>query len=39
MGDSERKLASVRAAAAHAFPSGDVDDMLAEIERGYVERT
>lgn len=36
--DSARKLATVRAAARHAFPSGDIDDMLAEIERGYVAR-
>lgn len=31
----ERRLAAVRAAARHEFPTGDVDDMLAEIERGY----
>lgn len=33
--DAERKLAAVRAAATHAFPTGDVAQMLAEIERGY----
>jgi len=27
---------AVRAASRHAFPTGDVDQMLAEIERGYV---
>ena len=32
----ERKLAVVRAAAKHRFPAGDVEQMLAEIERGYV---
>jgi hypothetical protein len=32
----DTKLAVLRAATRHDFPSGDVDDMLAEIERGYV---
>ncbi|MCA1834219.1 MAG: CopG family transcriptional regulator [Actinomycetota bacterium] len=31
-----RKLAAVRAAARHAFPSADIDQMLTEIERGYL---
>lgn len=31
----ERKLAAVRAASRHAFPTADIDQMLAEIERGY----
>ena len=35
-GDLDRKLDAVRAASRHAFPTGDVDQMLAEIERGYV---
>ena len=30
-----RKLAAVRAAARHSFPTGDIDEMLADIERGY----
>jgi predicted ATPase len=30
-----KKLDSVRIAAQHEFPSGDVEDMLAEIEAGY----
>ena len=34
-GDADRKLAAVRAAARHGFPSGDLDDMLREIESGY----
>ncbi len=29
------KLRIVRAAARHAFPTADIDQMLAEIERGY----
>ncbi len=32
----ERKLAVVRAAAKHRFPTADVERMLAEIERGYL---
>jgi hypothetical protein len=31
----DRKLAAIRTAAGHAFPTGEVADMLAEIERGY----
>lgn len=34
--DGERKLAAVRAALRHAFPTGEIEAMLAEIERGYV---
>lgn len=29
------KLDAVRRASAHAFPTGDIDVMLGEIERGY----
>jgi hypothetical protein len=32
--DAKKKLATVRAAAEHAFPTADIDQMLAEIERG-----
>ena len=32
---ADRKLAAVRAATRHAFPTADIDRMLAEIERGY----
>ncbi|HVR29652.1 MAG TPA: antitoxin [Thermoanaerobaculia bacterium] len=32
----ERKLAVVRAAAKHELPTADIDQMLSEIERGYV---
>lgn len=35
-GDPKKKLAAVRRAAEHAFPTADVDQMLAEIERGYL---
>ena len=34
-GDASRKLATIRAAANHSFPAPDIDQMLAEIERGY----
>ena len=33
--DVNRKLAAVRAAAGHAFPTADIEQMNAEIERGY----
>lgn len=32
----ERKLALVRAAMKHSFPTADIDQMLAEIEKGRV---
>ena len=35
-GDTSKKLAVVRAAARHAFPTADIPQMLAEIERGYL---
>ena len=34
--DDARKLAVVREAAEHAYPSGDIEEMLREIESGYV---
>jgi hypothetical protein len=34
-GDAGRKLAAVQTAARHSFPSGNIREMLAEIERGY----
>lgn len=34
-GRAEAKLTAVRAAARHEFPTGDIDSMLEEIERGY----
>lgn len=36
LGDVEKKLAAVRAAAKYDFPAGDIETMLAEIERGYL---
>lgn len=33
-GDVERRLATVRAAAAQGFPAPDVEQMLDEVERG-----
>jgi len=33
--ESGRKLAAVRAGARHAFPAPDIEQKLAEIERGY----
>lgn len=36
-GDQARKLAVVRTATGHSFPTGDIDRMLAEIEHGYLE--
>ena len=33
---AKKKLAVVRAAMHHTFPSGDVGQMLREIERGYL---
>ena len=35
VGDAGKKLDVVRAAARHSFPTADINDMLAEIERGY----
>lgn len=34
--DAGKKLDAVRAAARHGFPAGDIEQMLAEIERGYL---
>ena len=31
----EAKLRAVREAAAHAYPSGDIEEMLGDIDRGY----
>jgi hypothetical protein len=35
-GGVEKKLAAVRAAVKHDFPTSDIDTMLAEIEHGYL---
>ena len=34
-GDPRRKLATVREAARGAYPTADLPEMLAQIERGY----
>jgi predicted ATPase len=34
--EASKKLEVVRAAAAHSFPTGDIDQMLGEVEKGYV---
>ena len=35
LGSNAKKLEVIRAAAQHDYPTGDIDTMLAEIERGY----
>ena len=35
IGDAKKKLEVVRAAVRHSYPSGDIEQMIAEIERGY----
>jgi hypothetical protein len=35
-GDARKKIEVVRAASRHSFPTGDIEQMLAEIERGYL---
>jgi hypothetical protein len=35
LGEVEKKLEAIRAAARHESPTSDIDTMLAEIERGY----
>jgi hypothetical protein len=35
LGDTGKKLEVIRAASQHDYPTGDIDTMLAEIERGY----
>lgn len=37
-GDVEAKRRAIRQAVGHSFPTGDIEQMLAEIERGYVGR-
>jgi hypothetical protein len=36
---ADRKLSVLREAARHSYPTGDIDQMLEEIERGYLERS
>lgn len=37
-GDVEAKRRAIRRAVGHSFPTGDIDQVLAEIERGYLGR-
>jgi hypothetical protein len=36
IGDVEKKLAAIRAAARHEFPTAGIETMLTEIEQGYL---
>jgi hypothetical protein len=38
LGDMEKKLQIVRAAATHEFPTADIGTVLAEIEQGYLDK-
>lgn len=38
-GDISKKLAVIRAATRHEFPTGEIEDMLAEIESGFMRDT
>ena len=33
--ETGRKLRAIREAAAHAYPAGEIEEMLGQIERGY----
>lgn len=33
--DTTKKLSALRSAARHSFPTADIDQMLAEIDKGY----
>ena len=35
LGDVGKKIAAVRAAARHTYPSADIEQMLTQIEIGY----
>jgi predicted 2-oxoglutarate/Fe(II)-dependent dioxygenase YbiX len=37
--ETDKKIAVIRAAMGHAFPSGDIEHVLSEIERGYLRET
>jgi len=37
--DPRRKLQVLRAATSHSFPTEDIEEMLAQIERGYAEES
>ena len=35
--DPARKLEAIRNATEHSFPTGDIDEVLEQIERGYLD--
>lgn len=35
--EAEEKLRAIREAASYAYPAGDIDALLADIERGYAD--
>jgi hypothetical protein len=35
--DAEPKLRAIREATTYAYPVGDIDELLADIERGYAD--
>ena len=35
--EAGKKLQVIRAAARHSFPTADIDEMLGQIERGYLD--
>lgn len=37
-GDIEDRLSAVRTATRYSFPTADIDDMLREVEQGYLVR-
>jgi hypothetical protein len=39
LGNAPAKIAAVREAARHSFPVGSIEDLLGDIERGYLEKT
>jgi hypothetical protein len=36
-GDPDSKLGAIRSAVSHDFPAPDVEQMLAEVEQGYIQ--
>jgi hypothetical protein len=39
VGDRRQKLEVIRAAVRHSFPTGDIEQIISEIERGYLSGT
>ena len=36
--DVKRKIEIIRAASRHSFPTGEIEEILGEIEQGYLDR-